>query len=1188
MSKKVVQSITDMNSRIKETMEDMRTLIQLSAELKASMPESMAAGGESFSQPRRGPIGIVGGSGAPPPTGGINPQQELPQAVQPNPSNSVFPPINQFTGRLWDIPGREFHTPFPPQMPQIPFTSNPMLFSSYTDRQLGALSAGVPLTRDTASASDLAQSRVAQLSLGNNAHQGNLGSLVSQLQGGNNAADLLLADNLQKTTESWNRANQEINRLTDSLSGLDKTSVAYQSNLEELSKAVLSEKTAREQLTQAEKDARAVLSAGGSGTSGGGGPDSGIQLLKRMEALGAGLGMAGSLVSNFGNVYQAGMARDLGAETNIYGQAGKLGSLQAQRMRGVADFTSGENVLRYAGGFATGDVDDFSFLGINKRDEGRQLAAELERREINQSQRDLGFSGVSTGLKITGMLTGAWAGAKLGTLTANPLGIAAGTIFGAAGGAMLAGGAGLASVGMASQFGVGAANNEYLQQYGGLAGTPLGFMYGDMRDGMADRQRSIYGMNRMVGIESKFESLRDAEMQTAKAQTWVQGYDEMQSAIQARQQAAGSVGLYASDGLGGLRLSQSERMALQDAKSNLHDTITENTPSRFALGSSTGLSNLNIQRELDKMRAIDSVKQYSSSEIYAGAYTDNSKINSVGSLANFMVGRNTGASVPIQAPGAVEANLIMARAKNSGDFSEVSAYLNSSNINLSGEAKSILNAGYSTYSARSQERQSNISNATNMYNDTQNEVLLSRNKRGDWLGGMELSYSDFARYQNLTTGALSGGVRATDGMTAEMVRLGRSGLGSSEQLAGNLLSLQSVSGRQENFDNLKTIMSEAVSSGFDKAQLAQQFVSATTSLAQSLRTTATDSIASDLASGARLFGVGGQTSLLSLGEAQRGIGAFGAYTGQTGGLVGSIRAMSSFESGVTIGGGAGTMAEMNHYQLGTAMKELNAGKITDPNSERLIRVMASSRFGVSDPSKLTPEQRRELSTVINTQQQAALAPLSAGFSRQGADFGRMVQDAQSALNTGDTESLRTLTSQAYDLGTAIEGLGGHGASTAFMSQLDFGNNTKAMKDLERHIANSNSVFANPENQARQKFINNLTGRTTVDLYSGANSEQISEYFKAGGDPLRIRKDDGSGYDTVSDYKAWEELKTKDKAGQVTNVDLVRGLQAQISRSETGRDQGIDYISAQALESLYTIIRDALGNSQNMMKAKGTL
>jgi len=118
---------------------------------------------------------------------------------------------------------------------------------------------------------------------------------------------------------------------------------------------------------------------------------------------------------------------------------------------------------------------------------------------------------------------------------------------------------------------------------------------------------------------------------------------------------------------------------------------------------------------------------------------------------------------------------------------------------------------------------------------------------------------------------MAGGVGAkTDisgARTENLVKMSRSGLGSTEQLLSNVSGISRLGGTRTNADKeLEKVMTSAVSAGFNKSQLAQSFVASAQTFASSMGLVSVAGAGATLATSAMVSGSGER----GLAEAQKG------------------------------------------------------------------------------------------------------------------------------------------------------------------------------------------------------------------------------------------------------------------------------------------------------------------------------
>ena len=190
-----------------------------------------------------------------------------------------------------------------------------------------------------------------------------------------------------------------------------------------------------------------------------------------------------------------------------------------------------------------------------------------------------------------------------------------------------------------------------------------------------------------------------------------------------------------------------------------------------------------------------------------------------------------------------------------------------------------------------------------------------------------------------------GGV-AGEGQTAEMFKLSTAGLGSYEQLLGNLGQLNQTVGGRDNTKTLEAVLSSAVAAGFDRSRTAQQFVSATTQLAENLKSANAESVATTLSAAALLEAGPGakQSDERALRKATLGGESLGNY--QTSSASAPILgAAAAARLGFKRSGNITTYAEATTETITGWIKRLESSKPIPKTEKELLSFLDESGGG---------------------------------------------------------------------------------------------------------------------------------------------------------------------------------------------------------------------------------------------------
>lgn len=353
---------------------------------------------------------------------------------------------------------------------------------------------------------------------------------------------------------------------------------------------------------------------------------------------------------------------------------------------------------------------------------------------------------------------------------------------------------------------------------------------------------------------------------------------------------------------------------------------------------------------------------------------------------------------------------------------------------------------------------------------------VSENLLNSITSNLEMAPSEFMMKANQLTGALGAGERGGMGGTADMIRLGRSGLGDYGQLLGNLGQMNQVAGGQDNTSKLRDVLTSAVSIGFDKSRLAQSFVSTTTSLAQSLGTTNVGAVGESLALRAQALG-GGKADERSMSEAARGMQALDQATKGLQGVTGVTKMASIFGAGARVGTGAGILSHMSSTQLANALREIDQpGKVNDPNLRDLLNMSGGDRGAVKRMLEATYQGvNKPLLGIMNM------------VTRGDKTFEQKLQGLSTIKDEKDKfKQYSVLLSEAREAGEGT-GVGGAAAQALVAQEAEkskvFTRPGDAERMLKRVQDEANAKFKDPAAQNMRKYIDNLiVGQVRGETY----------------------------------------------------------------------------------------------------------
>lgn len=347
--------------------------------------------------------------------------------------------------------------------------------------------------------------------------------------------------------------------------------------------------------------------------------------------------------------------------------------------------------------------------------------------------------------------------------------------------------------------------------------------------------------------------------------------------------------------------------------------------------------------------------------------------------------------------------------------------------------------------------------------------------RGGILSELEMSGAEFAGAYAQTLNAMgAGNISKSRGisMTREATLMGRAGLGSFDQILGNMSQLSALTGQQDTSGRLETIMANAVASGFNRSGLAQQFVRTTADLTQYIKTTNTGFVSGLAATGAAQMSITGQANELSLSQAARGVQALEAITSQQGGAMGAAKMMGVYAAGGSMSGVGGAITGMGTIETQSALAELSGGEagVTTPRLKRMLNALRAS--GDKNP---VATLRKQLSASAS----GAMDVVNTAIYLTGQ--GSVIKKTMSEISTlekgsaAQKEKIQQLIG-LYSVAGANTVLGEEGGAMAAISQLrEAGtiSDVEGSEMLEKQKREGQAVYRDPARQRHRDFVNSL-------------------------------------------------------------------------------------------------------------------
>lgn len=455
-------------------------------------------------------------------------------------------------------------------------------------------------------------------------------------------------------------------------------------------------------------------------------------------------------------------------------------------------------------------------------------------------------------------------------------------------------------------------------------------------------------------------------------------------------------------------------------------------------------------------------------------------------------------------------------------------------------------------------RMRQMDDALVQYNTTNegiaNQKLAAANRAAATAKDTLMDPSEYGQTGNLLTSVL--GRKASGAETTAFAKMRFAGVGSTEQMASQMLGLQSSTNSPLSLAEFKKTLSEGVSAGFSSAPLMQAFVGTLTQLSQNLGVTDVNTTARDLnmlSSGLSVTGTGGMRSLR---EASAAMGSINAYTGQSAGVVGMLKTVAGYSAGVGLQSGLGVMNTMNISQLNETRASLE--KIANsPNPQQTLNELEKSGKISLDAARMARLNINNVGGAANAARamsDAAQAPirglvnLALGGKSAFKDIaGRM---GQLMLTKGGMKSEEYKTLEAQ-LSTAIEGSGVDRNSAFIMAkEAAFSGMTSEQRaSAERNMSGSKGAFAKAQRAgeataksdeflAAQKSLSARLGvEAALNVGGNASDDSLASAAKGLGMsvPQLKEKIGGKGATSVraSDLAAF----MSESAGQTNTVNI---------------------------------------------------
>lgn len=407
------------------------------------------------------------------------------------------------------------------------------------------------------------------------------------------------------------------------------------------------------------------------------------------------------------------------------------------------------------------------------------------------------------------------------------------------------------------------------------------------------------------------------------------------------------------------------------------------------------------------------------------------------------------------------------------------------------------------------------------------------------------------------------GMEAGIEQTSRLIQLGRSGIGSFQDLVGNVAALNRTAGGHDNTQKLEQVMAAAVQAGFDKSRTAQAFFQTTDSLARSMNMTNVSAVAGTLGAAAASMTMSGKADEHSMALAASGMKGYHDHTAQKSGVVGALKAARIFGAGGTIAGGALELLGQSELQLEGMLGELSAGEIRSPALRRLMATQGGDASAV-----------RKLITATQGGSTAAFKGIYGLLGQGDMDSHiKQIADLRASGRQGEADALLTKTQAwAAQAGHMTEGLTPEGGEIAFlraagqMGAID-------PKVLNEKIAEARDSAVDPAKKARQKYMDYLMGNMR-NAATGVSYEQFrADYagYAATHGPMAISSGAYKGRQITAETFAEAERNPELKAALeatakgMSGLDFYRG--AAMSQESIQADGQLVRLSIESVELL---------------------
>ena len=457
-----------------------------------------------------------------------------------------------------------------------------------------------------------------------------------------------------------------------------------------------------------------------------------------------------------------------------------------------------------------------------------------------------------------------------------------------------------------------------------------------------------------------------------------------------------------------------------------------------------------------------------------------------------------------------------------------------------------------------------------------------------------LSAPEFGKYENTlanymgksTTNAWKygkGGIAAQISATEGMVWASRTGMGTFEQLMGNLANINTARGGQDNTQILKEVFGNAIAAGFDKSRVAQKFATSVDELTRHLNITNITKAASDLGIASRYLSLGKDFGKIgderSLELAKRGLEQYSQFTAQSGGIVGLAKSQSLYGAGGTLATGNTIMQKMGTVEINAAMGELEpGGKITSRRIQTLVDLAGGGETGRK--AVLERFKKEKADAITGFKSVYALSTEGRSFDVDVAELNTLRADPTMKKEYEQKQAL--FVARAGNAGAMTQGFGEEGGYVlAFDVQRLPGQDPKAAHDAYlRHRSASQEVATDRAKQQNQMYYNSLArqflGRSAETPIMKEEYLNYAKSLEQQGRFGELVDEKGRQY-LAADI---EKMSAPDVEARIKTQKLERTEMARVMYEEAATEGGNQAVRISNLGDLKNIIINSIKEAKN--------